>query len=74
MLINEQRQSGITYKCPSGQYDDLDMSLAMLAWRPAPASEPVGSSQSSSPPAATAAERSQLAIFRLTIQEFSRVA
>ena len=28
----EQRQSGTVYKCPSGQHDDLAMSLAMLAW------------------------------------------
>ena len=28
----EQRESGTIYKCPSGQHDDLAMSLAMLAW------------------------------------------
>jgi hypothetical protein len=28
----EQRPSGIIYKCPSGQYDDLAISLALLAW------------------------------------------
>ena len=28
----EQRESGTVYKCPSGQHDDLAMSLAMLAW------------------------------------------
>jgi hypothetical protein len=31
-LEPEQRESGIIYKCPPGQYDDLGMSLAMLAW------------------------------------------
>jgi hypothetical protein len=31
-LEPEQRESGIVYKCPSGQHDDLAMSLAMLAW------------------------------------------
>ena len=74
MLINEQRDNGIIYKCPPGQHDDLGVSLAMLAWRPAPASEPLAAADRRCPPAATAAERSQLAIFRLTIQEFSRVA
>lgn len=28
----EQRESGTVYKCPSGQHDDLAMSVAMLAW------------------------------------------
>lgn len=28
----EQRDSGMVYKCPAGQHDDLGMSLAMLAW------------------------------------------
>jgi hypothetical protein len=28
----EQRDSGIVYKCASGQHDDLAISLAMLAW------------------------------------------
>jgi hypothetical protein len=28
----EQRESGIVYKCPPGQHDDLAISLAMLAW------------------------------------------
>jgi len=28
----EQRESGVVYKCPSGQHDDLAMSLATLAW------------------------------------------
>jgi hypothetical protein len=28
----EQRPNGIVYKCPSGQHDDLAISLAMLAW------------------------------------------
>ncbi len=28
----EQRESGTVYKCPSGQHDDLAVSLAMLAW------------------------------------------
>jgi hypothetical protein len=32
MLINEQRESGIVYKCPPGQHDDLGVSLAILAW------------------------------------------
>jgi hypothetical protein len=31
-LEPEQRESGIVYKCPAGQHDDLAMSLAMLAW------------------------------------------
>jgi hypothetical protein len=31
-LEPEQRESGIVYKCPLGQHDDLAMSLAMLAW------------------------------------------
>ena len=31
-LEPEQRESGTVYKCPSGQHDDLAMSLAMLAW------------------------------------------
>ena len=31
-LEPEQRDSGIVYKCPAGQHDDLGMSLAMLAW------------------------------------------
>ncbi len=31
-LEPEQRESGTVYKCPSGQHDDLGMSLAMLAW------------------------------------------
>jgi hypothetical protein len=31
-LEPEQRDSGIVYKCPPGQHDDLGMSLAMLAW------------------------------------------
>jgi hypothetical protein len=31
-LEPEQRETGIVYKCPSGQHDDLGMSLAMLAW------------------------------------------
>jgi len=28
MLINEQRDHGIVYKCPPGHYDDLGVSLA----------------------------------------------
>ena len=28
----ERREHGIIYKCPSGQHDDLEMSLAMLVW------------------------------------------
>lgn len=31
-LEPEQRETGIVYKCPAGQHDDLAMSLAMLAW------------------------------------------
>ena len=31
-LEPEQRESGMVYKCPSGQHDDLAVSLAMLAW------------------------------------------
>ena len=31
-LEPEQRDSGTVYKCPSGQHDDLAISLAMLAW------------------------------------------
>ena len=31
-LEPEQRDSGMVYKCPAGQHDDLGMSLAMLAW------------------------------------------
>jgi hypothetical protein len=31
-LEPEQRESGMLYKCPAGQHDDLGMSLAMLAW------------------------------------------
>lgn len=31
-LEPEQRDSGVVYKCPPGQHDDLGMSLAMLAW------------------------------------------
>jgi hypothetical protein len=31
-LEPEQRESGIVYKCPPGQHDDLAISLAMLAW------------------------------------------
>ena len=31
-LEPEQRPSGMVFKCPSGQHDDLAMSLAMLAW------------------------------------------
>ena len=31
-LEPEQRDSGIVYKCPPGQHDDLGVSLAMLAW------------------------------------------
>jgi hypothetical protein len=31
-LETEQRESGTIYKCPTGQHDDLAMSLAMLAW------------------------------------------
>ena len=31
MLINEQRDNGIVYKWPPGHYDDLGVSLAMLA-------------------------------------------
>ena len=31
-LEPEQRESSTVYKCPSGQHDDLAMSLAMLAW------------------------------------------
>ena len=31
-LEPERRESGTVYKCPSGQHDDLAMSLAMLAW------------------------------------------
>jgi hypothetical protein len=31
-LETDQRESGIIYKCPSGQHDDLAISLAMLAW------------------------------------------
>jgi hypothetical protein len=30
-LEPEQRESGIVYKCPPGQHDDLGMSLAMPA-------------------------------------------
>jgi hypothetical protein len=28
----EQRETGVVYKCPAGQHDDLAMSLAMVAW------------------------------------------
>jgi hypothetical protein len=31
-LEPEQRESGIVYKCPMGQHDDLAISLALLAW------------------------------------------
>ena len=31
-LEPEQREGGTIYKCPSGQHDDLGISLAMLAW------------------------------------------
>jgi hypothetical protein len=31
-LEPEQRERGMVYKCPSGQHDDLAISLAMLAW------------------------------------------
>jgi hypothetical protein len=31
-LEREQKENGVIYKCPSGQYDDLGISLAMLAW------------------------------------------
>jgi hypothetical protein len=31
-LEPEQRETGSLYNCPSGQHDDLGMSLAMLAW------------------------------------------
>ena len=32
VLEPEQRANGTVYKCPSGQHDDLAISLAMLAW------------------------------------------
>jgi hypothetical protein len=31
-LETELRESGTVYKCPTGQHDDLGISLAMLAW------------------------------------------
>jgi hypothetical protein len=31
-LETEMRESGVIYKCPSGQHDDLGISCAMLAW------------------------------------------
>ena len=31
-LETEMRDTGIIYKCPSGQHDDLGISCAMLAW------------------------------------------
>lgn len=31
-LEPEQRESGIVYKCPAGQHDDLAISFALLAW------------------------------------------
>ncbi len=31
-LETEMRESGIVYKCPSSQHDDLGISCAMLAW------------------------------------------
>lgn len=31
-LEPERRETGTIYKCPSGQHDDLAISLAMLAW------------------------------------------
>jgi hypothetical protein len=31
-LEPEQRESGIIYKCPAGQHDDLAISFALLAW------------------------------------------
>src|SRR5260370_30245010 len=31
-LETEMRESGIVYSCPSGQHDDLGISLAMLVW------------------------------------------
>jgi hypothetical protein len=31
MLISEQRDNGMIYKCPPGHHDDLGVPLAMLA-------------------------------------------
>jgi hypothetical protein len=31
-LETEIRETGVVYTCPSGQHDDLGISLAMLAW------------------------------------------
>jgi hypothetical protein len=31
-LEPEQHETGLIYKCPPGQHDDLAVSLAMLAW------------------------------------------
>jgi hypothetical protein len=31
-LETEMRESGVVYACPSGQHDDLGISLAMLVW------------------------------------------
>ena len=31
-LEPEQRETGIVYKCPAGQHDDLAISFALLAW------------------------------------------
>ena len=31
-LETEMRESGTVYTCPSGQHDDLGISLAMLVW------------------------------------------
>ena len=31
-LETEMRESGIVYRCPPGQHDDLGISCAMLAW------------------------------------------
>ena len=31
-LETEMRDSGLVYRCPSGQHDDLGISLAMLVW------------------------------------------
>jgi hypothetical protein len=31
-LETEMRESGIVYRCPPGQHDDLGISFAMLAW------------------------------------------
>jgi hypothetical protein len=31
-LETEMKESGVVYACPSGQHDDLGISLAMLVW------------------------------------------